>query len=133
MACMSATEPSAPSTVEEYLATLTDAERMALERVRGIILRTAPQATERISYKIPVFALHGDLVGLAAQRKHLSLYVMSSSLLPTMAGDLGPYQVSGKGTIHFTPEQPLPEALIETIVRARVRENEAKRGAKGAT
>jgi uncharacterized protein YdhG (YjbR/CyaY superfamily) len=31
-----------------------------------------------------------------------------------------------KGTIRFTPEKPLPDALVEKIIKARIAENGIK-------
>jgi uncharacterized protein YdhG (YjbR/CyaY superfamily) len=42
-----------------------------------------------------------------------------------MKKDLQDYKVSG-ATIHFTPEKPLPAALVKKIVRARVKELSGK-------
>jgi uncharacterized protein YdhG (YjbR/CyaY superfamily) len=113
------------ATVEEYLADTPARERQALERVRGIVLDTVPEASERIAYRIVVLAHHGDLVGLASQPRHLSLYTMSPGLVTSMAERLEPYKVSG-ATIHFTADDPLPADLIEEIVRKRLEENLAR-------
>ena len=114
-------------TVDEYLAALPADQREALERVRRIILEAVPEATERISYRIPVVAAHGDLVGLAAQAKHLSLYVMSPDLVVSMGEELSCCKLSGASTIHFSPDKPLPKKLIHRIVRARLRENKGRK------
>jgi uncharacterized protein YdhG (YjbR/CyaY superfamily) len=111
--------------VEEYLADTPARERQALERVRGIVLDTVPEASERIAYRIVVLAHHGDLVGLASQPRHLSLYTMSPGLVTSMAERLEPYKVSG-ATIQFTADDPLPADLIEEIVRKRLEENLAR-------
>lgn len=111
------------STVDEYLSALPPDQQDALERVRRIILEAVPEATERISYKIPVFAAGGDLVGLAAQAKHLAFYTMSPGLVASMGDQLAGCKVSGASTIHFTPDRPLAKKLIHKIVRARLREN----------
>ncbi len=87
---------------------------------------TAPDATERIGYKIPVIAQDGDLVGFAAQTRHLSLYTMSPDLVESMKQELAGYKVSG-ATLHFSPDSPLPDDLVRTIVRARLAENAARR------
>ncbi len=114
-------------TVDEYLAALPDDRREALERVRRVILDAVPEATERISYKIPVFAADGDLVGLAAQARHLALYTMSPDLVTSMGDELAGYKVGGASTIRFTPDTPLPRKLIHRIARARLHENRARR------
>lgn len=50
---------------------------------------------------------------------------MSPPLAKAMKKDLHGYEVSG-AIIHFTPEKPLPTALVKKIVRARVIEISGK-------
>jgi uncharacterized protein YdhG (YjbR/CyaY superfamily) len=95
-----------------------------LERVRAAIRSAAPEAEERISYGIPLYRQHGDLVGFGAFKRHLSLFVTSSDVGERFAKELEPYDVSHT-TIHFTVDSPLPDDLVEKIVRARIAENEA--------
>jgi len=111
----------APEEIDAYLETLPDDFRSALERVRYIVRGTAPECTERISYGIPIFRLKTDLVGMSAGKNHCSLHSMSTSLMLAMAEELKGFKISG-ATIHFTPEKPLPEELIERIVRERMKE-----------
>lgn len=111
--------------VEEYLAKTPEPERKALERVRTLVYELVPDVSERIGYRIIVLAHHGDLIGLAAQPRHLSLYTMSPGLVAAMADRLKPFKVSG-ATIHFTADDPLPADLIGEIVRGRVGENLAR-------
>jgi uncharacterized protein YdhG (YjbR/CyaY superfamily) len=120
---MSKTEPSrhAPEEIDAYLAALPDDIQSSLERVRNIIRETAPECTERISYKIPIFRLGKDLVGMSAQKNHCALHSMSPSLMKALAEELEGEKVSG-ATIHFNPEKPLPKELVERIARERMRE-----------
>jgi uncharacterized protein YdhG (YjbR/CyaY superfamily) len=90
-----------------------------LERVRNIIREAAPGCTERVSYRIPIFRLQKDLVGLSAHKHHCSLHTMSPDLTKAMAVELEGFEVSG-ATVHFTPEKPLPRDVVEGIVRKRI-------------
>lgn len=112
-------------TVDEYLASVPSDVRIALEKVRQSIRTAIPSVEERIAYRIPVFRLNRDLVGFSAQRdprKRLcSFYTMSPALAERMKEDLQGYKVSG-ATIHFSPDSPLPAALVRKIVRARLAE-----------
>lgn len=112
----------APEEIDAYLAGLPRDTRAALERVRSIIRAAVPDCTERVSYQIPIFRLQRDLVGISAQKNHCALHTMSPLLMPTLADDLQEVKVSG-ATLHFTPENPLPEELIEKVVAARRAEN----------
>jgi len=111
----------APEEVDAYLAALPDDVRLGLERVRSIVREVAPGCTERVSYRIPIFRLRKDLVGMSAQKNHCALHSMSPPLMKAMAEELKGVKVSG-ATIHFTPEDPLPKELIERIVRERMKE-----------
>jgi uncharacterized protein YdhG (YjbR/CyaY superfamily) len=64
-----------------------------------------------------------------ARPKHLSLTVVSPSVVEAFRADLKPHEVSGR-TIHFTAADPLPAALVKRIVKARVKENQARAKAK---
>ena len=125
------TKPSKyfPTTVDEYLATVPDDVREVLQELRHTIKSIVPEAEERTAYRIPIFRLQRDLVGFSAQKnpqKRLcSFQTMSPPLVKAMKKDLQGYKVSG-ATIHFTPEKPLPTALVNKIVRARVKELSGK-------
>jgi uncharacterized protein YdhG (YjbR/CyaY superfamily) len=112
----------APGEIDAYLAPLPDDVRSALERIRSIVRDLAPECTERVSYRIPIFRLKKDLVGMSAQKNHCALHSMSPPLMKTMAEELKGVEVSG-ATIHFTPESPLPRELIEKIVRERMKQS----------
>lgn len=120
----SAASRHAPEEIDAYLAALPDEIRTSLERVRTIIRATAPGCTERISYKIPIFRLGKDLVGISAQKNHCALHTMSPAVTAALSNDLEGVKVSG-ATIHFTPDDPLSQALVEKIIRARMVENDS--------
>ena len=111
----------APEEIDAYLAALPDRVRSSLEQVRAIIREAAPDCTERVSYKIPVFRLRRDLMGISASKNHCSLHTMSPPLVKAMAEELAGVKVSG-ATIHFTPENPLPKELIRQIAEERIKE-----------
>ena len=119
---MSRVKPSrhAPEEIDAYLEALPEDVRTALARVRCIIRESVPACTERVSYGIPIFRLGKDLVGMSAQQNHCSLHSMSPALIKSMTGELSGFSISG-ATIHFTPDNPLPESLLVQIVRARVK------------
>jgi uncharacterized protein YdhG (YjbR/CyaY superfamily) len=116
--------------VNRYLTDFPEDVRAALEKLRKIIKTAAPGTTEVVSYKIPIFKYQGHpLVGFGATKNHLSLYVMSSSMIPKLAqardAELKGFDFSG-ATIHFTPDKPLPAALVTKLVKERVAENEKR-------
>lgn len=112
-------------TVETYLAGISPEKRAALQRLRKIIRVIAPRAEECISYGIPAFRLNGKfLVGFGAALTHCSFY--PGAVLASLGEDLKKYDTS-KGTIRFHPNQPLPQALVRKLVKARMAKMTPKR------
>jgi len=118
---------SGPASVEEYMAAIPPEYRAALEELRAIIKSAAPDARETISYQMPAFRDRDLLlVSYAAFRDHCSLFPMSTKVIEDNARELAPY-ATGKGTLQFTVDGPLPPALVRKIVRARLAENAERR------
>jgi uncharacterized protein YdhG (YjbR/CyaY superfamily) len=111
---------SKPKTIDEYLANVKADHRQALEKLRRTIRAVAPKAEECISYGIPAIRLNGrSLVFFGAWADHCSFYPGSSATLKKFRRDLTGFQIS-KGTIRFSPDNPLPKALVKKLVRARM-------------
>ena len=120
------TDTAAPTSVDDYLAALPAEPRAALEQLRQTIKAAAPEATELISYQMPAFRDRGRLlVSYAAFKNHCSLFPMSMKVIEEHREELGPHY-TGKGTIRFTADTPLPTALVEKLVKARIEENAAR-------
>lgn len=119
-----------PTTTKEYLALLPEGQRAALERLREQILNAARDAEEHFGYGLPGFKYNDHpMLYLGAAKKHLALY----GSVPTGFKDrLKDFTVS-KGTIQFTPEKPLPAALVKDIVKAKLAEIEARWPLKART
>ncbi len=112
----------ATSDVDRYLAGLDEPKRSTLEQLRRSILAALPDADECISYGMPAFKVHGKTVaGFAAFKNHLSYLPHSGSVLQTLATDLVEYE-STKGSLHFAVDQPLPVALVNKLIDARLDE-----------
>jgi uncharacterized protein YdhG (YjbR/CyaY superfamily) len=110
-------------TVDEYMAELPPDRRAALEQFRKAIRAAAPEAVEVISYNMPAFKQDGRfLVSYAAFKKHYSLFPASDVVVETLGAQVAPY-LSGRGTIRFPADTPVPTDLIEKIVRIRVKEH----------
>ena len=114
----------AAKNVDEYLAGVPEPARGTLKHLRTVIRAVVPKATtEVISYGIPMFKYKGMLVGYAAFAKHCSLFPTGSGVIEKFAKELKAFSTN-KGTIRFTTEKPLPDALVKKIVKTRVAENE---------
>jgi uncharacterized protein YdhG (YjbR/CyaY superfamily) len=119
-----ATSRSTPQSIDEYVAQFPPEVQAILEKIRLTIRSAAPDAQETISYQMPAFTLHGVLVYFAAFKKHIGLY-------PPVKGDasleraIAPY-AGEKGNLRFPLDQPIPYALIERIVKLKVKQSLAK-------
>lgn len=118
--------------IDEYIALFPADIRAKLEAVRRTIAAAAPEATEKISYQMPTFYLHGNLVHFAAHPHHIGFYPTPSGIA-AFQSELARYKTS-KGAVQFPLDEPLPLALVAEIVRFRVAENvqqaQAKQGRK---
>jgi uncharacterized protein YdhG (YjbR/CyaY superfamily) len=119
------------TTIDQYLARVEPEQRAALEMLRRTIRQAAPKAEEVITYGIPAFKQDGFLIGFAASAKHCSLHPMNNHTVADFAKELESYSTS-TGTIRFTPDKPLPAALVAKIVKARIAENKADAGERAA-
>ena len=120
---------SKPTTIDEYLSRLTAEQRAALEHVRTIIRAAAPDAEECISYNMPTYRLDGRmLVSFAAATKHCALHI-GAHPLAAHARELERYDTT-KGSVHFSPTQPLPDALVRKLVKTRIAERKAQRATR---
>ena len=114
----------AAKNVDEYLAGVPEPARGTLKHLRTVIRSVVPkETTEVISYGIPMFKYKGMLVGYAAFAKHCSLFPTGSGVIEKYAKELKAFSTN-KGTIRFTTEKPLPDALVKKIAKTRVAENE---------
>ena len=112
-----------PKTIDEYLATVKPDHRRALQKLRQTIQTAAPNAEECISYGIPAFRFSGRLlVFFGAWANHCALYPGSAATLKNSRNELRNFQTS-KGTIRFSPDKPLPVALVKKLVKTRIAEN----------
>jgi uncharacterized protein YdhG (YjbR/CyaY superfamily) len=115
-----------PKTIGEYLAGVDAHHRGALQKLRETIHSVAPKAEECISYGIPAFRLNGrSLVFFGAWANHCAFYPGSSATLKKFRNELSDFQTS-KGTLRFSPDKPMPVALVKKLLKARIAENNAR-------
>ncbi|TNE86889.1 MAG: hypothetical protein EP330_19975 [Deltaproteobacteria bacterium] len=111
-------------TIDLYLASFPSHVRGRLEQIRREIRAIAPEATERISYGIPTFKLERNLVHYAGYAHHIGFYPGASGIA-AFADELASYK-SGKGSVQFPNDEPLPIDLIRRIVHWRLEEERAR-------
>lgn len=108
--------------VDDYINSFPEETRTQLETLRQAIKQEAPAAIETVKYGMPTFVLHGNLVYFAAWKKHIGFYPITAAMEETLH-ELAAYKTSGKGTIQFPLDKPLPLPLIRKIVAIRVAEH----------
>lgn len=123
-------ERTQPTTIDEYISGFSPEIQVILQQVRETIREAAPEAQEAISYQMPTFKLHGNLVHFAAFKNHLGFYPAPSGI-ERFQQALAGYKTS-KGAIQFPLDQPIPYDLIRQIVLLRVEEQAAKAQARQA-
>lgn len=116
-------------TVEEYCISFPPEIREKLEEMRTIILMTAPEAEEAISYNMPAIKLNGMVVYYAAWKEHIGFYPASYGALKEFDKEFAAFPRS-KGTVRFKHDKPLPVDLISRVVAFRLKENEVSAAAK---
>ncbi len=116
-----------PATVDEYIESFPPNVQAVLHAIRATVREAAPQAEERISYRMPALFQSGAVVYFGAFKRHLGLFppVEDPALLAKVAQYAGP-----KGNLQFPYSQPFPHQLIAAVVQARVRSNVARAAAK---
>ncbi|KUP25972.1 DUF1801 domain-containing protein [Paenibacillus sp. DMB5] len=113
--------------IDDYIGQAAPEVRELLEEIRKVIHEAAPEATEKISYQMPTFDLHGNLVHFAAFKKHIGFYPAPRGI-EAFKDELSVYK-GAKGSVQFPLDQPMPYDLISRIVKFRAAENMEK--AKG--
>jgi uncharacterized protein YdhG (YjbR/CyaY superfamily) len=110
------------SSFDEYLATVPDPQKAALERICEVVRCTVPDAEEGTSYGMPAFKYKKrPLLGFQASKSHLSVFPFSPEAIDAARDALAGFDLS-KGTVRFTPEQPIPDSALEQLLRHRSRE-----------
>jgi len=114
--------------IDGYIAAFPTAVQTQLKQIRSLVRAAAPEAQETIKYGMPTFTLSGNLVFFAAFKNHIGFYALPSGNA-AFQKELSVYK-TGKGSIQFPIDQPLPADLITRIVKLRIKEN-LEKAAKG--
>ena len=116
------------ASIDQYIHGFPEHVQAILSELRSSIGMAAPQAVEKISYRMPTFYFNGNLVHFAAFKQHIGFYPTPSGIT-AFQQELKIYKTS-KGAIQFPIDQPLPLKLIKKIVEFRVKENSQKKVGK---
>jgi uncharacterized protein YdhG (YjbR/CyaY superfamily) len=113
------------SDIDGYIKTFPENTQKLLEQIRLTIKLAAPEAEERISYRMPAFKINGKpLVYFAAFKHHIGFYATPTGH-KKFEKELSNYK-QGLGSVQFPIDKPLPLDLIDRITRFRVKENLTK-------
>lgn len=118
------TASNSASNIDAYIAAFPEDIQQRLEAIRSVIRGLAPEAEEAISYGMPTFKLHGNLVHFAAFKHHIGFYPTPSGI-QSFQEALSGYK-GAKGSVQFPYTQPLPLDLIADIVKFRIEADLAK-------
>jgi len=113
-----------PTTVTEYVNAAPEEAQKKLREIRVILKKAAPNATETLKWGSPVFEEKKILFAFAAFKSHLNFMPTPSAMKP-FKKELAKY-TTGKGSIQFPYDKPLPKALIRKIAAFRFKELKEK-------
>lgn len=121
MGASTESEKATPKDIDEYIAGFPPGIQEILQEIRATIRAAAPDAVEKISYQMPTFYLHGNLVHFAAFKNHIGFYPAPTGI-DKFKAQLAAYK-GGRGSVQFPLDEPMPLGLITEIVKFRVQEN----------
>lgn len=116
--------PNNAKDIDEYISAFPKDVQKILEQVRATVKKAAPQAEEAIKYAIPTYVLNGNLVHFAAFKNHIGFYPTPTAN-EEFKKELSAYK-TGKGSVQFPLDQPMPLGLITKIVKFRIEKNSEK-------
>lgn len=106
--------------IDDYISQFPSEIQIKLQLIRETIKKAAPDAQEKISWRMPTFTLNGNLVHFAAHKKHIGFYP-GPEAIEAFQEELSKYKNS-KGAVQFPYHEEMPIDLITRIVKYRVNE-----------
>lgn len=114
-------EGKGPKSIDEYISGYSGEMAERLVKLRLCISEAVPEAQEKMSWQMPTFYLHGNLVHFAAQKNHIGFYPAPSAI-ERFAAELKAYK-SSKGAVQFPMDRPIPYELVAKMAKFRAEEN----------
>lgn len=112
------------TSIPQYILQCPPQARPKLREMRALLKKLVPAAQEKISYGIPTYFLHGNLVHFGGYAKHIGFYP-GAAVIAAFTKDLARF-THAKGSVQFPLDQPLPRALITKMVRLSVQLSKQK-------
>jgi uncharacterized protein YdhG (YjbR/CyaY superfamily) len=110
-----------PKTITGYIKAAPKETRKKLREMRACIREAAPGAEESIKWGMPAFSHRRILVMFAPFKHHIGFFPTAAAV-KAFEKNLPKFK-TGKGSIQFPLEKPLPLSLIRKITAFRVRES----------
>ena len=108
-------------TVDDYIKRYPKPTQVLLKDIRKVILETAPEAEEGISYNMPAYRYQGVLCYFAGYETHVGFYPTNSPIC-FFEDEITKYKTS-KGTVQFPLDKPIPKSLVKKMVKFKMKEN----------
>jgi uncharacterized protein YdhG (YjbR/CyaY superfamily) len=112
------------TTIDEYISMFSPEIQKRCQELRETIRLAAPDASEKISWRMPTFFHNGNLIHFAVHKNHIGVYP-GPHAIEMFNADLHCHPHS-KGAIRFSNDQPLPFDLIKRIVQFLMIESKNK-------
>jgi uncharacterized protein YdhG (YjbR/CyaY superfamily) len=114
--------------IDKYISGFPKETQKLLRQMRETIMKACPEAEEIIAYKMPAYKFHGVLVYFAGYDKHIGFYSTPTGH-KEFEKEFSKYK-TGKGSVQFPLDQPLPLPMITKVVKFRMKENLQKESLK---
>jgi len=108
------------TTIDEYISMFSPEIQIRCQELRETIRSAAPDATEKISWRMPTFYQNGNLIHFAVHKNHIGVYP-GPNVIEIFKEDLNQYRYS-KGAIQFSNDRPIPFDFIKRIVQFLITE-----------
>jgi len=110
---------AAITTIKEYIKVQPKDTQVILKKICKVIRSAAPEAIEKITWRMPTFWQKENIIHFAAFKKHIGIYP-GSEAIEVFAKDLTGYKTS-KGAIQFPLDKPIDYDLISKITSWRIK------------
>ena len=110
-----------PENIGDYIKAAPKDSQKKLREMYACIRAAAPRAQENLKWGMPAFSYKRILVAFAVFKHHIGFFPTAAAM-KAFEKNLSKFK-TGKGSIQFPLEKPLPLALIRKITRFRVRES----------
>jgi uncharacterized protein YdhG (YjbR/CyaY superfamily) len=104
--------------IPAYIARFPEPTRARLKKLYTAVKKAAPGAEEGISYGMPAFKKGKGRVYFAAFKAHIGFFP-GGYISDVFKKELKAYK-TGKGSVQFPNDRPLPLGLITRMVKRRI-------------